>query len=660
MIKKICVVVLVNVFFCVLVVGCSRTQKPVALQVPEMFSDNMVLQRNMRIPVWGRAGADEKITVRFNGKTYHCNADTAGRWLVRLDSCSGGGPYNMEISADTQHLAIKNILVGEVWLCSGQSNMVLDFNDKRLQKRYASEIASSANNQIRQLLVNRTYASFPSANFKSGGWIDAGPKTLAPFSAAAYFFARALYDKYHVPIGLINACVGGTMAEAWTSKEGLKTLPQFNKGIELLEDTLALHRKMDSIKLVFDKWNLEAKAGTFSDGEEKWNKANLPVSGQQQEKGASSAYGFYLLKKTIDIAPSDIKAANKCMLNLGVIFDGDSTYINGHKIGHSDYIGMNRSYPFADSILKAGKNTILIKVLKYDRADGFAKDARPLLQLGSRKVPLNTQWSMLDQRNMEQPRPKLYDPKNLPASLYNAMIAPLIPFAIRGVIWYQGEYNTDRAYEYRSLFPALIADWRSRWKEGDMPFIYQQLPNFQKAVSQPSENTWAELREAQLLTLNKLPGLGMAVGIDIGDGDQLHPVDKKDVGARMALLAEKIAYGEPIVAASPTYKSMEVKADSVILSFENAQDGLVAGGGQPLHYFAIAGADRRFVWANARIEGDKVIVFNSSIPHPIAVRYGWAGNPLGCNLYNRAGLPASPFRTDDWPGLTFGKKYDLK
>lgn len=643
-----------------LVPGCSRPRKPVSLQVPEMFSDNMVLQRNMSIPVWGRAGAGEKVTVRFKGKAYHCNADTSGRWLVRLDSCSAGGPYDMEISADTQRITLKNILVGEVWLCSGQSNMVLDFNDKRLQKLYASQIASSANDHIRQLLVNRTYAGFPSADFTTKGWISAGPKTLAAFSAAAYFFARALYDKYHVPIGLINSCVGGTRAEAWTSKQGLAALPQFAKGIEALEDTLALHRRMDSIKLAFDKWNLQAKAGTFSDAEAKWGNVKLPFTGQRPKANASNAYGFYTLKKTIDIKASDVAAVGKCMLNLGIIFDADSTYINERKIGHSDYIGMNRVYPVADSIIKAGENTIVIKVLRYDRPDGFAKDARLFLQLGPRMVPLDAEWSLLDDRNMEQPRPQLYDPKNLPTSLYNAMIAPLIPFAIRGVIWYQGEYNTDRAYEYRSLFPALIADWRSRWKEGDMPFIYQQLPNFEKAVSQPSENTWAELREAQLLTLDKLPNLGMAVGIDIGGDGQLHPVDKKDVGTRMALLAEKMAYGERLVAAGPIYKSMETKADSIVLSFENSEDGLVAGGGEPLHYFAIAGADRRFVWADARIEGNKVVVFNSHIPHPVAVRYAWASNPQGCNLYNKAGLPASPFRTDDWPGLTFNKKYDLK
>jgi sialate O-acetylesterase len=381
----------------------------------------------------------------------------------------------MRIAAGTDTLHIRNILIGEVWLCSGQSNMVLDFNNEGVRHLYAAEMAASSNDRIRQLLVGRDYRSDPVKSFKSSGWKSAGPETLPAFSAAAYFFARALYEKYHVPIGIINSSFGGTVAQAWTSTEGLKGLP-------------------------------------------------------------------------------------------------------------------------------------------------------------------------LDEEK---------EPKNAPAVLFNAMIAPLVPYAIRGVAWYQGEYNTHRAFAYRKLFPALIRDWRSKWGDSVLPFIFQQLPNFQRPVAQPSENEWAELREAQLLTLRAVPHTGMAVAIDIGGANELHPADKKDIGCRWALLAEHIAYGEKkVVSSGPLYRGMRIKGNKIIVSFDEVGSGLVARGGDSLAYFAIAGADRKFVWARAVIRGTTVEVSAPQVDHPVAVRYAWAGDPEGCNLYNKEGLPASPFRTDDWPGLT--------
>lgn len=644
---------------CISASAGSRLQhKNDMLRLPAIFSDNMVLQRGMKIPVWGEAAGGERVTVSFKGKAYTACADSRGDWMVRIDPCKAGGPYDMEVSTRNRKIKIEHILIGEVWLCSGQSNMVLDFNDKRLQALYAGEIASSANDNIREIIVGRTYAAYPARDFKTAGWIPASPGTLRPFSAAAYFFARALYKKYHVPIGIINACVGGTRAEAWTSKGGLASLPQFAKGIEALEDTVALKDKLDSQHAAFDQWNALAvkKAAAATRGQ--WTRTVVP--------GAATAakpvnYGYYTLKKTVTVPASLLGPGSKCSLNLGVIYDADTTYINGYKAGHADYIGMDRAYAFPLSFIRPGNNTIEIRLLRYDHPDGFDPKARPVLSIGDSAIGLDGDWLCNDQRGLAAPRPGLYNPDELPTSLFNAMIAPLIPFAIKGVAWYQGEYNTDRAYEYRSLFPALIADWRSKWKQGDLPFIYQQLPNFQKAVSLPSENQWAELREAQLLTLDKLPNLGMAVGIDIGAADQLHPVDKKDVGERLALAAEKLAYHEPVTAFGPVYRSMEISHDSIYIRFRHTGGGLAARGGDSLRYFAIAGADRKFVWARAVIINDTLVaVCQKNISHPVAVRYAWAGNPDGCNLYNKAGLPASPFRTDDWPGLTFEKKYRLQ
>ena len=446
-----------------------------SLRLPPLVGDNMVLQRDQPLPIWGWAKPGERVTVGFNGKTYETSAAGDGKWQVTLDPSTAGGPYEMTIN----NLHLHNILVGDVWLCSGQSNMVLDFNNDRVKALYTDDIAASSCDGIRQLLVARDYADEPASDFRSPGWKSASPQSLPAFSAAAYFFAKTLYQKYHVPIGIINSSNGGTTAEAWTSQEGLSSFPQF-------------------------------------------------------------AHGF---------------------------------------------------------------------------SHGVA------------------------------------EPKNFPSVLYNAMIAPLVPYAIKGVVWYQGEYNTHRAFEYRRLFPALIADWRKQWANPALPFIYQQLPNFQTPVSQPSENEWAELREAQLMTLNAAPHTAMAVAIDIGGNNELHPADKKDVGIRLALQAEHLAYGAQIVSSGPLYRDMKVEGSRVILSFDDVGSGLVTRG-DSLAYFAVAGADRHFVWADAVIRGNTVIVSSPQVPSPVAVRYAWAGDPRGCNLYNREGLPASPFRTDDWPGLT--------
>ncbi|MBS1606428.1 MAG: dienelactone hydrolase family protein [Bacteroidetes bacterium] len=475
-----------------------------SLRLPLLVGDHMVIQRDRNVFIWGWATAGQKVEVGFRKRRYRAVAGADGKWMVTLDACAAGGPYEMNIRAGKDKIVIRDILVGEVWLASGQSNMVLDFNNDRVKALYKDEIAASSNDSIRHLLVNRTYAAVPATGFASTGWKSANPGNLPSFSAAAYFFSLTLLQKYHVPIGIINASYGGTVAEAWTSEEGLKELPYYGPDIAFLKDTAAVNEK---------------------------------VRASQVRSGHLSGQG-------------------------------------------------------------------------------------------------------------------VYDPRNLPTALYNAMIAPLEPYGIRGVIWYQGEYNAHRAFEYRRLFPALIRDWRKEWGDSTLPFIYQQLPNFQLPVTRPSENEWAELREAQLLTLKAVSRTAMAVAIDIGGVNELHPADKKDVGIRLALQAERLAYGEPIVASGPLYRDMRVDGDKVILSFDLAGGELVAKGADTLRYFAIAGADRKFIWAHAVIRGNTVEVSSPQVQQPVAVRYAWAGEPTGCNLYNREGLPASPFRTDDWPGLT--------
>jgi sialate O-acetylesterase len=484
-----------------------------AIKLPPLVGDNMVLQRNSRTPVWGWAAAGATIEITFHNNKYNAVADASGKWMVKLNALTAGGPYDMTIQGDGSLLTIKNILIGDVWICSGQSNMVFDFNNGRAKVLYAKDIETSANDQIRQLIVNRAISDQPAASFASNGWKMAAPQTLNAFSAAAYFFARDLYEQYHVPIGLINTSWGGTKAEAWTSEEALTSFPQFGKDIQLLHDTAQVNAKRRATAQRIAEWKEKARMG-----------------------------------------------------------DTPATKIPGP-----------------------------------------------------------------------------YNPQDMATSIYNGMVAPLIPYAIKGVIWYQGENNAGRGREYRTLFPNMIKDWRTRWQLGDFPFIFQQLVNYKAVSKDPGESQWAELREAQLMTLSNTPNTAMAVGIDIGEANDIHPVDKKDVGIRLALAARKLAYREKkLVSSGPLYESMKQKDNAIIIRFNNTGSGLITKDGQPLKYFAIAGEDKKFVWAEAVIKGNTIEVSSPAVSKPVAVRYAWADNPESVNFFNKEGLPASPFRTDDW------------
>jgi sialate O-acetylesterase len=633
------------------------------LKLPGLVGDNMILQRNVKVPVWGWSTPGEKIQVEFKGKHYTTDAAVDGKWLVKLDQSDAGGPYQMDINGTADHIHIKNILIGDVWLCSGQSNMALDFNYAKLKAIYPSEIASSANDKIRQVLVSRTYSSIPANDCKTSGWKSAGPGTLGNFTAAGYFFARNLFEKYHIPIGLINSSYGGTVAESWTSEGGLKSLPQFNDNIQFLKDTLALNEKVRSSKKAFEDWdkNIRQNDKGFEDGHKAlWAAENFDDSQWQtmqepqywDKQGYASTYGTFWFRKEVNVPEG--QSGNPAILQLGQLDDADITYVNGLQIGASENRDVYRQYKIPGSILKPGKNVIAIRIVNINGFGGMMPADTLLLKIGSWSVPLNGDWKY-HQGVISGAKPNIYDAKNLPTALYNAMIAPLIPYAIKGVIWYQGEYNAHKAYEYRKLFPALISNWRANWQQGDFPFIYQQLPNFQPVINHPAENEWAELREAQLMALS-LPKTAMSVAIDLG-GLDLHPVNKKDVGYRLSVAARKLVYNEKRLDGwGPVYQSMKIEGNKIVLTFENGGSKLVSKDGGDLTYFAIAGEDKKFVWAKAVINGNTVEVSSPEISKPVAVRYAWAGNPEGCNLYNADGMPASPFRTDDWPGLTIANK----
>jgi len=529
-----------------LITGVCRAD----VRLPAVISDNMVLQRETPATVWGWADPGAEIVVEFAGQRQTAAADATGKWRLRLDPLPASAvPQDMTISAtdpeppaqgqgaEPKSVKLTNILVGEVWVCSGQSNMQMNVG---AASTAAAALADADKPGIRLFKLARIPTAKPAEDVKAA-WQICASATAKGFSAAGYFFGRELHKDLDVPVGLIQNAWGGTPIQAFISLPALEAEPQ-----------------LQSVARVF-----KAKLEKFPDLRDNFHEHFL-----EWDKGIR--------------------------------------------------------------VYRRARNEHAAEAKKA-KAEGRTAPPPP-------KYPGHLPAS-----------------KNLPSVLYNGMVAPLTPFAIRGAIWYQGEADAGRAYLYRTLLPEMIKCWRGAWAQGDFPFLFVQLPNFKAPASEPGESSWAELREAQLMTL-ATPNTGMAVTIDIGEAKDIHPRNKEDVGKRLALCALGAVYGRQIVHSGPVYEAMTVRDGRIELAFRHVGAGLVARDGGPLKHFAVAGAERKFVWAEARIEGSKVLVWSDKVPDPVAARYAWADNPEGCNLYNAEGLPASPFRTDDWPGLTAPKK----
>jgi sialate O-acetylesterase len=619
------------------------------VRLPRLVSDGMVLQRNTDVRLWGWAKPGEEVTIRFLGKTYSTATKADGDWSVMLSPMKAGGPYSMEIDA-SNHVVLNNILIGDVWVCSGQSNMQLPM--ARVAWKYPDVIAHSDNPYIRQLLVPNKYDFGAAADdIQWTQWTPANPWTVLQFSAAGYFFARALYQKYHVPIGLINASVGGTPIEAWMSKDALKDFPDILARGDKFSDSAFRDSITKRIDSVYGTWGDAVwQHDEGLNGNKPWYDPDYDDSGWQTMKlpaywadeGLKNTNGVVWFRREFNVPAS--LAGKPAMLIMGRIVDADYDYVNGVFVGSISYQYPPRRYEVAPGILKAGENTVVVRVINSDGLGGFIRDKQYAVIIGKHTINLAGNWKY-KVGTSAQPMPFggptiIYQP----FGCFNAMIAPLLNYTIKGVVWYQGESNASRPEGYAKKFEAMITDWRAKWHEGNFPFIYVQLPNYGRPFDHPTESGMAGLREAQLKTL-ALPNTGMAVTIDIGEWNDIHPLDKGDVGKRLALAAEHVAYGDnKVVYSGPIYKSMEIEGNRVIISFEHIGKGLVAKGG-PLKTFEIFGADGRFTWAKAVIKGNKVIAWSDSISHPIGVRYAWADTPQGANLYNKEGLPASPFET---------------
>lgn len=618
--------------------------------LPFILSDNMVIQREVPVNIWGWAKPGEKVTVVFEGQKVTTKAGSNGEWKVKLQPFAAGGPFEMTVSGKNM-LVLKNILVGDVWVCSGQSNMEWPLSQSR---NWPMDKNSVDNADIRLFYVPKNMSVKPLNNTKEARWEPCNETTAAAFSAVGYYFGRTLSQQVKVPIGLINSNWGGTDIETWTSLETMYTDKDYTASIDRMKllDLDQLQKEADekirAWQLAVDqedpgvvsKWYLPA---TDASG---WKIMKLPQP--WEGAGLPGLDGVVWFRKEFTVAPGG--AGKEIVISLGPIDDSDECYVNGKLIGKTENrYDLPRVYKVSPGLLKEGDNVICLKVIDTGGGGGaWGMDNQMYLETGSIKISLAGDWQYQVGLNLPAPR-SASSPNSFPALLYNAMINPLINFPIKGVIWYQGENNAGNYVKYRTLFPAMINDWRSKWNIGDFTFLFVQLANYMEPPQFPQESSWAGLREAQSMTL-KVPQTGMAVIIDIGEAKDIHPRNKDDVGHRLALAAFKITYGKDMVYSGPTYRSMEISGDRIVLDFDNTGSGLIARDKYGyLRSFAIAGPDKKFVWAKAYIApGNKVVVMHADVKNPVAVRYAWADNPDDANLYNVEGLPASPFRTDDW------------
>jgi sialate O-acetylesterase len=642
------------------------------VRLPRFVADHMVLQRDRPVPLWGWADAGETVTVAFKGQQYRATPATGtGRWQISLPAQAAGGPYELTISGQNK-MILHDVLFGDVWLASGQSNMEWPVRDA---VNGPQEVAAANFPQIRLLNVDNVPAFTPQADIRSAaGWQVCGPGTVAGFSAVAYFFGRNLYQQYHVPIGLIASEWGGTPAESWTSAAALRPLGDFNASLaELGSQTgsaeavtayyAAREATFQARLLAHDQGRRTGPTGWWAApayDARTWT--TMPLPGNWEAPPAPAQLhdfdGIVWFRREVELSAAE--AGQPALLHLGQIDDADSVWVNGVPVGGREGWDVFRRYMVPARALRPGRNVLAVRVTDYQRGGGIAGPPDSLrLDVAGRRLPLAGPWPYhigFDISTLPAAEHQQTVPYRQPTVLYNGMIAPLAGLGLKGIIWYQGEDNAARAAQYRTLFPALIQGWRNAWNRPDLPFLFVQLANYQPDQLQPADYEWAELREAQARTL-ALPHTGMAVAIDLGNRDDIHPRNKQEVGRRLALTASRVAYADTrAVSQGPTPGQLKTTGNTIRLQLQANGSGIVIR--QPdstLTSFAIAGTDRRFHWATARLEGNTLVLSSPQVLAPVAVRYAWSNNPL-LLLYNHEGLPAAPFRTDNWPGLTEGRK----
>lgn len=626
-----------------------------------LFSDHAVLQRGKPVPVWGWTTPGTTVTIEFADQRVQTSADENGKWTATLqpmDASDRGRTLKVTTENSSQSAEANDVLVGDVWLCSGQSNMEMGITLCKEDE----EIASADHPAIRLLNITKKTAYKPETLI-AAEWAPCSPASLRElgqwggFSATAYFFGKHLHQELGIPIGLIHSSWGGTQAEGWTSAPALAPFPSFHAQlaeVAAIGNSTADDPEQDYLKKWFAKHDPGTRNGwgkTAADTAD-WREVNLP--GTWADCGIPGFEGVVWAQRHIDFPKH--WAGRELVIELGEISDNDTTWLNGAVVGDTIGYGIPRTYSVPAEQSKAGRNTLTLRVVNAGGGSilrgehdlrvypvGKANDA----------LSLAGSWRLQETaKKTDTGRPLIGNPR-VPSVLYNGMIAPLEPFTLAGVIWYQGEANAWSAHQYQRLLPAMIHNWRAKFRNEALPFHIVSLANYQQPHDQPRDSDWAELREAQAMTAKNLPHCGLAVTIDIGDADDIHPTNKRDVGHRLALSALAKVYANPVAGSGPWYRSIQNDGDALRLQFDHTDGGLVFKGATD-RSFAVAGEDRKFVWAEARIAADEVVVSSPGVKQPVAVRYAWDINPQAC-LYNGAGLPAVPFRSDTWPGITEGR-----
>lgn len=620
------------------------------ISMPSIFSDNMILQRDTIVNVWGWAAKNEKISLIFDNKTYTAKANTSGEWIVRLPAMNHGGPYKMTISGAKNSIEIQNILIGDVWLCSGQSNMEWRVHSVN---NASAEIAMANYPMIRSFNVAQEIG-LELRNDLNGKWEICSPATVSDFSAVAYFFARKLHEDTNIPIAIINSSWGGTDIETWISAKTFDTLPERFKTRYVNSDfknkfspdsnkkaKTAYEEALNHDLGLSEKW--------YTDNYKSDDWSDIKVPAYWHTTPLNDPIGIVWFKQTFEL---DELPKQKSIIFLGPIDDEDIVWINGVEVGSTKIYNAPRIYNIPLEALRKGNNTITVRVYNSQGGGGIYGKADDLfVQADDIKIKIDGIWKHKASVVNHQFGYVLETPNALNSLLFNSMINPLTKLSMKGAIWYQGENNASNAYDYRTLFPTMIKDWRTSWGY-IFPFYWVQLANFMQADAQPAESEWAELREAQTMTLS-LEKTGQAVITDIGDANDIHPRNKQDVGLRLALITLNKDYGKSnMIYTAPTYKFMEIKGNKIIITLDNHDSGInIHNKYGYIQGFSIAGENKDFVWAKAYIENNKLIVYSNDIADPIAVRYNWANNPDG-NIFSKEGLPMAPFRTDNWKMIT--------
>lgn len=634
--------------------------------VSTIFGDNMVLQRGKPDSIWGWSVPGDKIRVQIGNHTASAVAGADRRWQVSIMPPPAGGPYTVKITG-RQTVELHNVMVGDVWLCGGQSNM-----EFALRGALTGEADAKAANypNIRYFTVFG-HPAYQHVNVISGSWTVVSPESAGRLSAVAFYFARRLQQQVHVPIGLVVDAVGGTPAEAWTSAAALRPLKDYDVPLAALKKIAAEGGPEygNWVMPWYDEYDVGLKqhwyAPDYDDSD--WKQVTIPGAFADLGVPVTPAVAWFRREITLP----DPLPQGRALIFLGIIQRMDTVYINGHDVGGSAWVENPRVYFIRPGVLKPGKNVIAIRVFKTESHGGFLSKPDVLrLMVGAHitfppasatppeaklTIPLAGTWKGKVSVDARPPHPLPISYENwpvMPTVLYKGMLEPIAPLSITGALWYQAEQNSPRGYEYRKLLPAMIADWRNLFGQGDFPFYIVSLPAFDRRSPVPTDDGWADIRESLAITAATVPNSCLAVTIDTGDPNSIHATNKEPVGDRLALCALAKYYGKHVVYSGPTLSSFQRIPGAIRLHFAHTNGGLVAKGGK-LEEFSIAGKDQKFYWADARIKGKTIIVSSPSVPHPVAVRYAWQSDPRA-TLFNGAGLPAGPFRTDDWPLVTQG------